>query len=170
MEILDQEKNNRFYEHNNHLFYYDHECLAYLGEKKETPYYQNESIKTYKTGALFTDYSSCETISQMIFFGNDGVELFSIVPRKMPYDVHLGKSNIEYVNAIVFDSGVLVSLSNKDKQSKYAYYFYDKTMISSYDFENLINKVKTLTEPKTYSELLLKHLGQSQKNLPPREL
>lgn len=165
MKILNREENKRFYIHNNHLFYYNHQCMMYLGEEPPTQYWEAEPIKMYETGILYTKHYGYEKVSQMIFFGNDGKELFSIYPEKQPFDIHLYKSKADNLNALVFNTGVLVSQRNVDNQCKYMFYFYDKTTLTSYNFEELISKVKLLSASKDEQTLILNQLENNSKDL-----
>lgn len=158
MLSLSRENNKRFYVSNNHLFYYDNECMIYLGEERQKEYWEDDKIRMYRTGVLFTENYGYEKVSRMVFFGNDGRRLFSIDTDNLPYDVNLYKAKADNIHALVFDCGVLVSMRNIYNQCKYTFYFYDKTFLTSYDFKTLMDKVEILNKPQTYTEMILKQL------------
>lgn len=168
MKILSECENKRFYEHNNHLFYYDHECMAYLGEKITNYNIITPQVKYYKTGALVIKYYGYEKVSHIAFWTNDGKCLFNINTDNLPFDINLYKSKADNINAITFDDGVFVSMRNADNQSKYIYYFYDKTYITGYNFEAVMNKAQTLSKPlefqnrqKPYTDMILNQLNNN---------
>ena len=164
MRILETAKNNKFYVANNHLFYYDNECMIYLGEERQKEYWEEEKLKMYKTGVLYTEYCGYEKVSKMVFFGNDGRRLFTIDTDNMPFDVNVYKSKADNIRALVFDNGVLISMKNADNQGKFIYYFYDKTFITSYDFDLLIEKVRELSRTKEYTNMVLSQLENDSDN------
>lgn len=155
MRILNQTNNNNFYVANNHLFYHDHECMIFLGENKQLQYWEDNKVKMYKTGVLFTEYYGYEKIRNIVFWSNDGKRLFSINTDNMPFDANLYKSKADNIHALVFDNGVLVSMRNIDNQSKYMFYFYDKTFITGYDFDLLMEKAQKLSTQKPYTDMIL---------------
>ena len=164
MRILTERENKKFYIHNKHLFYYDHECMEYLGDEIKDYYIQSPIVKKYETGVLTVKYYGYEKVSSISFYTNDGKTLFSIGTKNQPFDVNLYKSKADNINSIVFDSGVLVSIRNIDNQSKYIFYFYDKTFITGYDFDAVINKVKMLSKPKEYTDMILNQLENPSQN------
>jgi len=157
MKILDRENNENFSIKNNNL-YFKSRLLTNIDKEKNTFYWQADSIKSYKTGVLYTKTYGYEKVQQITFWGNDGKPLFSFNSDHLPYDTNLNKSKADNINTLVFDKGVLVSQKNSDNQEKFIFYFYDKTYLTSYDFEKLKEKVKILTEPQTHTEFILNHL------------
>ena len=161
MRILSIKENDKFFVDNNHLFYCNNQCLVYLGDDEFEQYWKAKRLKPYETGVLVTKYCGYEKVSKIMFFGNDGKRLFSIDTDNLPFDVNLYKSKPDNINAIVFDNGVLVSMKNVDNQSKFMFYFYDKSFITSYDFKNLISKVEALSKKHEYTDMILNQLQSS---------
>lgn len=158
MRILSNENNDRFFIEHNHLFYQNYECMAYIGDNQHKEYWETDKVRMYKTGALFTEYYGYQKVSRMAFFGNDGRRLFSINTDNLPFDVNLYKSKADNINAIVFDNGVLVSMQNLDNQSKFMFYFYDKTFITGYDLKQTLAKVQALSNSNEYTDMVLNQL------------
>ena len=155
MKILDQANNNNFCIKNNHLFFNNHKCLIDLGENKPLQYWEDNKIKTYNTGVLFTEYYGYEKIKNLAFWNNNGECLFCINTDNLPFDAKLSKSKADNIHALVFDNGVLVSMRNVDNQSKYIFYFYDKTFVTSYNFDCLIKQSQTKPKQTPYTDMIL---------------
>ena len=49
-------------------------------------------------------------------------------------------------------------MKNKDNQSKFAFYFYDKSFLTSYKFNDLIEKVKKISQTNEYTDMILNML------------
>ena len=158
MRILLTKENKRFYIHNKHLFYYDHNCMMHLGEKVDPNYCISPDVQQYETGVLVIKRVGYDKVSDVAFFDNNGSRIFHLNTDQQPFDVNLYKSKADNINCIVFDNGILVSMKNKDNQSKFAFYFYDKSFLTGYKFNDLIEKVKKISQTNEYTDMILNML------------
>ena len=164
MKILDQERNENFSICNGKMVFQKQKPLVNV-EKPDFTCWIGDEIKTYKSGALYTKYYGYERVSNMIFFDNNGQQLFAIDTQKTPQDPKLNKSRADKLSTLVFDNGVLVSTRNIENQCRYDFYFYDKKHVFGYDFDEVINKVKDLSTSRQYTNLILKYLQQDEDDL-----
>ena len=112
--------------------------LTIFDEKREVPFYigQDDRATVYSSGALVEHWQSDK--NKISFIGNNGKALFDIVQSKDVVDLQ----------AVVFDSGVLVAEKWDNNKQFLQYYTYSGEIMVAGDVKALASKIAEFEQEK----------------------
>lgn len=136
MKFLTQSKNKHFYYSGKDcLFNGNREsCIMYIPE--EHGYGKESGAEFYPSGALMTVKDSTHIF--LFYMLNSGEKLFEIKAN----DLNEMENTIYDINAYPCETGVLVGYQYFDKTYKFEYYTYLGGVFTSYDINELKQKVE----------------------------
>ena len=136
MKFLTQTKNKHFYYSGKDcLFNGNREnCIMYIPE--EHGYGKESGAEFYPSGALMIKKDSTQIL--LYYMLNSGESLFRIHKKEL----NEMENNIYDINAYPCETGVLVGYKYYDNTYKFEYYTYLGGVFTSYDIDELKNKVE----------------------------
>ena len=108
--------------------------LTCFDTKREVPFYigQDDRVTIYSSGALVEHWQNNKT--HVAFIDNNGQKLVDVVEQDL--------------QAVVFDSGVLVAQKCNNNKYFLQYYTYSGELIVAGDVKNLANKITEFEQEK----------------------
>ncbi len=137
MKPLNQTQNKHFYESGKGCIFNGNleNCICYVEPFFNYQTGEEESVKFYASGALFTFKKQYNI--DIFFVKNDGKKLF----EHKANGTFKTQNNIYDINTVVCDNGVLVTTQHHDGTFDFDYYLYNGIRVYDCDIEKLKSKI-----------------------------